>query len=67
MSVQHYIDWLLWWLLPERLYRKLPDHCEVCKGAKGGVRGNENVTECNGRKIVICDYCSAADLMRPPP
>jgi len=31
------------------------DDCEFCLGAKGGVNGNENVS--NG--IVVCDYCSA--------
>lgn len=30
------------------------DNCQVCKGTKGGVKGNENVI--NG--IVMCDYCS---------
>ncbi len=30
------------------------DNCQVCKGAKGGVRGNEN--RING--VVICDYCT---------
>ncbi len=31
------------------------DNCEICKGAKGGVLGNENIVE--GK--VMCDYCSA--------
>jgi len=35
-----------------------PDHCEVCKGEKGGVRGNENYVD--GK--VMCDYCSLAQL-----
>lgn len=30
------------------------DNCEICKGSKGGVKGNENVV--NG--TVMCDYCS---------
>lgn len=30
------------------------DDCEVCKGTRGGVKGNENVV--NG--IVMCDYCT---------
>ena len=30
-----------------------PDNCEVCKGEKGGVRGNENIID----GIVMCDYC----------
>lgn len=31
------------------------DDCEICKGASGGVKGNENIIE--GQ--VVCDYCSA--------
>lgn len=31
------------------------DNCELCLGAKGGVRGNENRV----RGIVMCDYCHA--------
>ena len=38
----------------ERLWRMLPDKCEICKGRKGGVRGNENVV--HGK--LMCDYCS---------
>ncbi len=45
------------WL--ERLWRLLPDNCEVCHGRKGGVRGNENViTLIDGNKMIMCDYCS---------
>ena len=33
------------------------DSCEICKGAKGGVPGNENIIDYQGRKIVVCDYC----------
>lgn len=33
----------------------MTDNCEVCKGANGGVPGNENVI--NG--VVTCDYCHA--------
>lgn len=36
----------------------MPDKCEFCKGAKGGVLGNENILE--GR--VLCDYCHAARI-----
>lgn len=36
------------------------DNCELCKGAKGGVPGNENVV--NGR--VLCDYCSRVHAAR---
>lgn len=39
---------------PQTLGAEL-DNCEVCRGSKGGVRGNEN--RING--IVVCDYCSA--------
>ena len=38
--------------------RRPPDHCEVCHGDRGGVRGNENVV--GGQ--VICDYCHADKL-----
>ncbi|MBY0550665.1 MAG: hypothetical protein K2W95_25525 [Candidatus Obscuribacterales bacterium] len=38
--------------------RQKLDNCQVCKGAHGGVPGNENVM--NG--IVICDYCTVACL-----
>lgn len=31
-----------------------PDDCEECKGARGGVKGNENIVD--GRKL--CDWCS---------
>jgi len=31
------------------------DNCEICKGASGGVLGNENIIE----GVVMCDYCSA--------
>lgn len=55
-------DELLWVFLPQWLYRKLPDHCEVCAGARGGVRGNENVVEVDGKRLVMCDYCSADRL-----
>jgi hypothetical protein len=40
------------------------DNCEFCLGAKGGVKGNENVYKSryhNGstRKVIVCDYCSS--------
>lgn len=31
------------------------DGCQVCHGIRGGVPGNENVTD----GILVCDYCSA--------
>jgi hypothetical protein len=36
-----------------RHWMTLRDNCEVCHGAKGGVRGNEN--RIGG--LVACDYC----------
>jgi len=30
------------------------DNCQACNGARGGVRGNENVID----GVVLCDYCS---------
>lgn len=41
----------------------LKDKCQVCFGKKGGVRGNENIVNVNGKKIIMCDYCSAIFLM----
>lgn len=38
------------------------DACEVCKGAKGGTPGNENILVVNGKPVVVCDYCHAAHL-----
>lgn len=58
-------DMLLWWLLPVSIYRKLPDHCEVCHGERGGVRGNENVVESCGERVIMCDYCSAHEMLAP--
>jgi hypothetical protein len=43
----------MWSRLARWLWGLLPDKCEQCGGAKGGMRGNENVI--NGR--VLCDYC----------
>lgn len=66
-QVSAVIDWLLWHVLPEWLYRKLPDHCERCAGKRGGVRGNENVSvDSSGKRVVVCDYCSADDLPKKP-
>ncbi len=33
---------------------RIMDNCQFCKGAKGGVKGNEN----NIGGVVICDYCT---------
>lgn len=38
------------------------DNCEQCGGAKGGVRGNENVV--NG--LTLCDYCSGSKNLPDP-
>lgn len=35
----------------------LRDNCEVCKGEKGGMLGNENIV----RGIRMCDYCHASE------
>jgi len=46
----------------ERHWMTLSDNCQVCHGAKGGVRGNENRI----RGLVACDYChsdGSADAM----
>ena len=59
-------DRVLWWILPETLYRWLPDHCEVCHGRRGGVRGNENVVTVGERPVIMCDYCSAKHLLVRP-
>jgi hypothetical protein len=38
-----------------RHWMMLKDNCQVCDGAKGGVRGNENRIA----GLVACDYCHA--------
>ena len=30
------------------------DNCQKCRGAKGGVRGNENIVD----GVILCDYCT---------
>ena len=30
-----------------------PDNCQICHGARGGTKGNENIID----GIVMCDYC----------
>jgi hypothetical protein len=37
-------------------YLLYPDNCQVCLGASGGVRGNENIVD----DVVTCDYCDSA-------
>ena len=29
------------------------DNCEVCHGARGGIKGNENIID----GVITCDYC----------
>jgi hypothetical protein len=59
------IDRILWFLLPEWLYRKLRDRCEICGGTRGGVRGNENRVQSCGETLVMCDYCSVDEMKQP--
>ena len=47
------------------MYRKLRDHCEICGGTRGGVRGNENIVQSCGESVVMCDYCSTDDYLQP--
>lgn len=37
------------------------DNCEVCRGARGGVFGNENVIG----GVIVCDYCHADESYIP--
>lgn len=37
------------------------DNCEVCRGARGGVLGNENVIG----GVIVCDYCHADESYFP--
>lgn len=48
-------------VLPNGVYCQLRDHCEICHGTRGGVRGNENRIE----KKVMCDYCHVDYLQEP--
>src|ERR1700693_4118308 len=36
-------------------YMPIGDHCDLCLGARGGVRGNNVIVQ--GKKL--CDYCHA--------
>lgn len=44
-----------WW---RELRQPKLDKCSRCKGARGGVPGNESVIN----NVVLCDYCAADDL-----
>lgn len=46
----------------QEICAKYPDRCEVCHGARGGVRGNENRVD--GK--IMCDYCHADYMDKPP-
>ena len=37
----------------DHTYHYEPDNCQVCKGEKGGLLGNENII----KGIIVCDYC----------
>lgn len=58
MTMRRIIDRVLAAILSERAYARLPDHCDVCHGLRGGVRGNENIVD----GVVMCDHCSARKL-----
>lgn len=36
----------------------MSDDCSRCHGARGGVKGNENIID----GALLCDYCHADDL-----
>lgn len=36
------------------------DNCQVCKGERGGTKGNGNIVD----GVIMCDYCHA-DTLRP--
>jgi superfamily II helicase len=38
------------------------DKCQVCHGERGGVPGNENRVEKDGKTVIMCDYCHADEL-----
>lgn len=49
-----------WYWALERMWRLLPDKCEVRDCCRKGVRGNENViTGEDGKRTIMCDYCTA--------
>lgn len=39
---------------------KLLDACQLCRGKRGGVPGNENIVRLAGLDVTVCDYCHAA-------
>jgi len=36
------------------------DKCQLCRGKRSGVPGNENVVQLAGLDVVVCDYCHVA-------
>lgn len=42
-----------YWVARKDDFPQKPDNCQICRGEKGGVKGNENVI--NGQ--IVCDYC----------
>lgn len=51
------VGFLMVW---ERVWRLLPDRCQNCHGARGGVRGNEVVFG----GTILCDYCHSEQMWR---
>lgn len=44
--------------LPHMIKQFKKDNCEICRGKRGGVKGNENIID--GK--IMCDYCHADTL-----
>lgn len=54
---------LLWHVLPESWYRKIPDDCEMPGCRRLGVWGNENViTIEHDKRLTLCDGCTSRYL-----
>lgn len=47
---------------PEPAVPQGRDNCQTCDGKSGGVKGNENVLELRGLRVVMCDFCTAAKM-----
>lgn len=43
---------------PSHEMADMSDDCSRCHGARGGVKGNENIID----GALLCDYCHADDL-----
>jgi len=35
----------------------MQDNCQLCRGKRGGIAGNENVVKLAGLDVIVCDYC----------